>query len=502
MRIQLTAVLFAALTAVAPLGSARAQPVNDASVLALATRIDNNSFDRGQLMIGNQMQYWQPVFDTLLVVEPDGTIAPNMASAWSYNADNTVLALTLREGISFTDGTPFDAEAVRANFEHLRASGGQNSFTMAAITGIEIVSPLEVRLQLSEPDPALLTNLGLVGGAMASPASLTAADAATNPVGSGPYVYDSAQSVAGRAYVYRRNADYWNAAAFPYDTITLMPMLDQVARLNALRSGQIDGGLGDARTVAEAEASGLVVNSNSVDWLGLTIADREGRLVPALADVRVRRAIAMAVDAASVLRYIDMERGILTNQIFPEQSEAFLPALDAAYPYDPEAARALLAEAGYAEGFTLSMPELNSMANINPIIEQMLAAIGITVEWVAIAPNATISELRSGRYPVFVFQFGYQGTWAEFRKFLFPTAPWNPSQVNDPALVALITEAQMATGDAQVTAYQAVNQYIVDNVWFAPWYRRDTIYLSNAETLVTPHGTNTVPHIRNFARAD
>ena len=502
MRFQLTAAVFAALTVVLPMQAAQAQPANDATVLALASRIDNNSFDRAQLMIGNQMQYWQPVFDTLLVVQADGSIAPNMATDWAYTEGNTVLTLTLRDGIRFTDGTAFDADAVRANFEYLRAGGGQNSFTMASISEIEIVSPLEIRLHLSEPDPALLINLGLVGGAMASPASLTGQSDANNPIGSGPYIYDRDQSVAARVYVYQRNPDYWNAQAFPFDTVTLTPMVDQVARLNALRAGQIDVGLGDARTIAEAEASGLVVNSNGVDFVGLILADRTGALAPAMGDVRVRRALAMAMDAQSILRYIDMGRGSLTNQIFPSVSEAYLPELDSVFPYDPEAARALLAEAGYPDGFTLSMPEIASFSNFNPVVEQMLAAIGVTVDWVQIAPNTTITELRSGRYPAYVFQFGYQGTWAEMLKFTRPTSPWNTSQVNDPALVALVDAAQMATGDAQVAAYQAVNRYLVDNVWFAPWYRRDTIYLSNAETLVTMHGTNVVPHIRNFARAD
>jgi len=502
MRNHLIAALVAALSTFTPLQAARAQITNDASTLALAARIDNNSFDRAQLMIGNQMQFWQPVFDTLLVAEPDGSVSPNMATDYAYNDDNTVLTLILREGITFTDGAVFDAEAVRANLEHLAAGGGQNSFMAAAIEQVEVVSPLEVRLHLSEPDPALLANLGVVGGAMASPASLTAPDAASNPVGSGPYVYDTQQSVAGRAYVYRRNPDYWNAGAFPFDNVTLIPMVDQVARLNALRSGQVDAGLGDARTIAEAAATGLVVNSNDVDWIGLILADRTGAIAAPLADVRVRQAMAMAFDAPSILRYIDMERGRLTNQIFPEVSEAFLPELESVFPYDPAGARALLAEAGYADGFTLTMPELGSMANLNPIVAQMLGDIGITVQWVPIAPNATISELRSGRYPVFFFQFGYQGSWAELRKFAFPTSPWNTSQVNDPALMELVNAAQMATGDEQVAAFQAVNRYLVDNVWFAPWYRRDTIYLSNAQTRVTMHATNVVPHIRNFARAD
>lgn len=482
--------------------SVMAQVANDADTLALGALLDNNSFDRAQLLIGHQMQYWSPVLDTLLVREADGSLSPNMASEWAYNGDNSVLTLTLREGITFTDGAPFDAEAVKANLEYLKNGAGQNSFMVAAVSEIEVVSPTEVKLHLGEPDPSLLENLAVVGGAMASPATLGVEGAASNPIGSGPYIYDADNSRLGQQYVYNRNPDYWNAEAFDFDRVTITPINDQVARLNALKSGQIDSGLSEARAVADAEANGLVVNRIDVDWFGLIMADREGKIVPALADPKVRQALNMTFDGKSILEFVELGYGRLTDQIFPTSSEAYVAELDDVYPYDPEAAKALLAEAGYPDGFEILMPELANFASFNPIIQKYLNDVGITVKWEKIAPNATIPELRSGRFPAYIFQFGYQGTWSELRKFGYPESPWNTSKVADQGLLELIDQAQYATGDRQIELYRDANRYMVENAFFAPMYRRDTIYLTNQETVVEMQSTNVMPPIRNYSKAE
>ncbi|MFM9745951.1 ABC transporter substrate-binding protein, partial [Streptomyces brasiliscabiei] len=81
------------------------------------------------------------VYDTLLVLDPEAQLKPYLATDWSYNADNTVLTLTLREGVTFTDGTPFDADAVKTNLEYLKNGTGQNTYMAKSIDTIEVASP-------------------------------------------------------------------------------------------------------------------------------------------------------------------------------------------------------------------------------------------------------------------------------------------------------------------------------------------------------------------------
>lgn len=469
--------------------------------LTIASVNDNNSFDPAALEIGHRVQYWMPVYDTLLTLDPDSVPQPNLATAWHYDDDATALTLTLREGVEFTDGEPFDAAAVQANLEHLAAGGGQNAYMAASIEGYDIADEHEITLELSAPDPGLLGYLGVVAGAMASPASLDDPRIAVHPVGSGPYVLDEERTSSGSQYVYTRNPDYWNPDDFPYDEIVIKPMSETSARVNALKSGEVDAAMAVAVSLPDVESTELHIDRTQVNWLGIFIADREGAQVPALGDVRVRRAINMAVDTEAVVEHGVLGEGTTTDQIFNPSSDAFRSGLDSTYSYDLDEARRLMATAGYADGFRVTMPDIDGFANLNPIIEQSLAALNIVVDWVPEAPDAAISAVLSGRYPMFFFQLGSQSSWQDIEKSVLPDSPWNPFHAEDEELSALIEAAQTAAAEDQPDAMRAVNDWLVDNAWFDPWYRENTIYLTRPETEVVMQSQNVVPWIRDFSPA-
>lgn len=481
-------------------------PVDDKTpatggTLTLAAVNDNNSFDRAALEIGNRTQFWMPVFDTLLVLDENAELQPNLATDWSYNDDATVLTLTLRDGVEFSDGAPFDAEAVKANLEYLAAGTGQNAYMAQSVTEFEVISPTEIKLHLSAPEPGLLGYLAVVGGAMASPATLGTEDSATTPIGSGPYTLDAASTTPGTQYTYIRDADYWNAAAFPFDSIVIKPIQDSTARLNALKTGQVEAGNIEAKAIAEAESSGLGITRNPLDWQGLFIADRDGTMVPALADVRVRQAINFAFDKEALLKNLQLGEGEITSQAFNPRSEAHVAELDTFYTYDLDKARSLMAEAGYADGFEVTMPDLAGFPQIAPIVDQQLGQINIKVNWVKVGADATISELLSGKYPVFFFSLGSQSAWQDIRKFAFATSPWNSSHVEDPELDELLAEIQATQGDEQIAAFQAVNRHIVENAFFAPWYRVNLLQAHSPKIAITLQPWNAVPWISGFAAA-
>lgn len=496
-----TATAAAVALALTGCGADASDPGEASSTLTIAASSDNNSFDTAALEIGHRVQYWMPVYDTLLIQNPDAEPEPNLATDWSYDETGTELTLELREGVEFTDGEPFDADAVKANIEHLRAGTGQNAYMVSNVEEIEIVDDHEVVLHLSRPDAGLLNYLGVAGGAMASPAALGTEELATTPVGSGAYVLDASATTPGSQYTYTRNPDYWNPDAYPYDTIVIKPIIDLSARLNALKSGQVNAALADAKSIAEAEASGLSVHTLPVDWNGIIIADRNGETVPALGDVRVRQAINHAFDAEAILQNVHLGYGEVTDQVFNTRSLAFDPELEGAYDYDPERARELLAEAGYPDGFEIVMPEFPFAAAVNPIIEQQFADIGITVDWEKVSTDAAVSELLSGKYPIYWFSLASQTVAQDVQKLATPTSPWNTSKVDDPELMALVEAARAATGDEQRAAFQAISEYFVENAWFDPWYRVDTVQLTDAATTVEMQAQNVVPWPRNFSPA-
>jgi len=158
--------------------------------LTIGTVVDVKSFDPAQSHIGHYVQYDQAVYDSLLRRKPDGTLVPMLATKWSYNSDKTVLTLTLRKGVKFSDGTALDANAVKVNLDRFRTGNGPDASTLAQVESVEAKDPTTVVITLKAPDPALLDYLGNADGFIASPKAIEAGKIATTPVGSGPYTLD------------------------------------------------------------------------------------------------------------------------------------------------------------------------------------------------------------------------------------------------------------------------------------------------------------------------
>lgn len=470
-------------------------------VLTIGAQLDNNSFDTAALEIGNRTQFWQPVYDTLIQLDPEAKPTPGLAEGWSYNDDNTVLTLKLREGVTFSDGEALTAEAVKANIEHLKNGTGQNSFMAKPVAEVAVLSPTEVELRLNEPTPSMLSYLGTVAGAMASPKALADGDLANNPVGAGPYIYDAATTVKGTSYTYNKNPNYWNKEQYQYDKVVVMTMNDITPRLNALKAGQINGAFITPNVAAEAEASGLKVHKLPVNWAGLLIGDRDGKIVPALADERVRQALNYAIDREGLLKNVQLGYGQVTNQVSNKNSDAYDPSLEGTYTYDPEKAKKLLAEAGYADGFSMTMPSSAAAPAIYPILQQQLADVGITVNYESVPPDQTIAAFLSGKYPVFYTPLGSATAWQDLQTWVTPTAPWNMFKNQDPELDELIETAQAATGDEQKTAFRAVGKWLVEKAWFAPFYTPDNLFATTSDTTTTMQAQNSVPFLHSFAPA-
>ncbi|MET0862205.1 MAG: ABC transporter substrate-binding protein [Lacisediminihabitans sp.] len=471
-----------------------------AEKLTLAVSLDSGSWEPAVLQNGNQAQYWNAVYDTLLHMEPDTTIVPGMAETFEYNDDQTVLTLGLREGITFTDGEPFNAEAVKANVENLKNGNGQNSVMVRSVDEVVVVDDLTAELHLGAPDPALLTYLTLAGGVMGSPAALGTEDITTNPVGSGPYILDTDASQPGVKFVFTRNEDYWDPEAYPFDSVELLVITELTARVNALRSGQVQGIASDGSTVAEAGSAGLDVYQWPLDRRGLYIADRDGTVAPALADVRVRQAINYAIDAEGILEGIQLGFGDRSTQVFNPTSLNYVPDLNELYPYDPEKAKQLLAEAGYPDGFDVVMPD-NTTERSNPIVQQQLAEVGIRVTYEKVDPTNYVAEVQSGRYPMFWMSNSTAQEWWDMNKQIPASAPWNPFKTSTPELDALIESARGASGEEYADAMTSINEYVVEEAWFDIWYLANAIYVASPDIEVAIHPMNVVPFLSGFAPA-
>ncbi|MGC7101041.1 ABC transporter substrate-binding protein [Amycolatopsis lurida] len=491
-----TAVVVAVLLPISSCGSP-GPGSSGAGTLTLGVQAPPNSLDPVQLLEGQQMYIWSSIYDTLLYNDNNAVLQPNAAESWQYSDDARELTLTLRAGMKFSTGTPVTAAAVRTTIERTRTTPGPLQSNLDAVRSIEAPDDRTVVLNLAHPDPNLLGALAQGNGVIADPATLDSPATALDPVGSGPYTLDRQATVNGSKYVLHRRDDYWNAAAYPARTVTIRVIPDRTALFNALLSGEVDAGSVDANQAPATQNAGLTLKR--VDGLAVgefVLADRGGKLAPALSDVRVRRAINMAFDRRKIVDKILGGLGQPTTQIFNPKSPAYLPELNDRYPYDPEGARRLLAEAGYAGGFTLTIPANVMSQMVQPTITQSLADIGITADWKPVPPQ---DGTQTGEYPVY---FNIAATVPAPRTVnskLAAAGSTNPFKHQTPELTALLDKAAATTDPARADeVYRQINTYVVDNAWFAPLFTSSSNWVTRPGVQYLGTGANVLSTIRTF----
>ena len=471
-----------------------------ATTLTLGSVNDMKTFDPTDAHIGHTMPFYQAVYDSLIRRAPGGELEPMLATEWSYNNDQTVLTLKLRTDVTFDDGTKFDAEGAKANLDRFKEANGQDAYQAASLKSVEVVDPSTITITLNAPDPAFTYYLTQALGFVASPKAVGTEGIKTTPDGSGPYVYDAKSSVKGSQYVFTKREGYWDKDLQKFDKITIKYLVDLTARTNALVSGQVDAALLDPKTAKQAEGSGMVAHKSQVDWQGLLLLDRDGKITPALKDVRVRQAMNYAFDRKTILEQQYLNEGTVTNQVFGPESGAYVPALDDSYPYDPAKAKALLAEAGYADGFTLKIPTVAAFDSINAVYKQQLADVGIKLETETIPPANLVSDIAGAKYSAATFQL-YQGEpWVAINQMVSTTALYNAFKNETPELTALIDAVQTG-GDNSAEEAKKVNEYLTKNAWFVPMFRLNQMYFANKKIDVQPQLQQAIPSIYNYAPA-
>ncbi|WP_363354754.1 ABC transporter substrate-binding protein [Microbacterium sp. LMI12-1-1.1] len=461
------------------------------------------SYDVGQgAEYGNRSVFFQAVFDTLLQKDAAGEIIPWLATEWEYNEDNTVLTVTLRDDVEFTDGTPLDAEAVVGSLERFRDGTAPQAATLAG-KEFAAVDATTVTITQSAPDPSLVNLLSIAPGLIQAPSTFDDPDSATTPIGSGPYVLDTSATVTGTTYVYTANPDYWNPDAVAYDNLTINVIDDPTAALNAMKAGEANGlPLVNNDAIGEVEASGWSIASNELDFHGILLLDREGTMAPELADVDVRRAINMAFDREALLDALQAGYGTVTEQVFPTTSVGFDPALDNTYSYDPEGAKELLAEAGYPDGFTLNMMTTPAFQTTFDLVGQQLADIGITVNYTDPGTGNFITDVLAPKYPATWMSLEQNPDWQLINFMIAPEATFNPFGSQDPQVDEYISTIQNGTQEEADQAVKDLNAYITDQAWFAPWYRKQGTFAHDSTTAVEMWPTNSYPSLFGFSPAN
>jgi peptide/nickel transport system substrate-binding protein len=199
--------------------------------------------------------------DKLVDITPELDYVPQLATEWTWSDDGLELTMKLREGATFHDGTPFNAEAVVANIERSQnLPESRRKSELASVAGIEATSEFEVKFKLSAPDATLLAQLSDRAGMMESPKAQKemGLDFANNPVCSGPYKF--VERIQQDRIVLEKFAEHWNADQFQFEKVTFLPIPDTTVRLANLQAGDIDM----LERLAPTDAEAVKADSNLI----------------------------------------------------------------------------------------------------------------------------------------------------------------------------------------------------------------------------------------------
>ncbi|MFB6394770.1 ABC transporter substrate-binding protein [Polymorphospora lycopeni] len=374
-------------------------PGEPTGTLRIGSWISNGSFDPVAITV-IQGQNLHPAYDPLFQINDKYEPLPWLVASWE-EPTATSARLTLREDVVFHDGTPFNAEAVKVNLERAAATTtSPNANMYASIESVTVESEFVALVEFERPYPDFYYNMATPAGMMVSPAAIAQGrDLSREPAGSGGWRWKGDEFAEGSKQVYTANPGYWNPDAVKVSRVEINIYTDPAARLNAYTSGQIDmmTYVPDANK-ALVETSGSRVFSDLSIATTVVIMDREGTVVPAFGDPRVRQAIGLLIDRdgfnVAVLGRSGYPAGGFSSPTTPWYDEALNQRA-----LDIEQAKQLLTEAGYPDGFSFQFPSTTSIAPAVVAVQQMLAAGGITMNIVDLPPSEYTAAQRKGEYP-------------------------------------------------------------------------------------------------------
>ncbi|HSJ37938.1 MAG TPA: ABC transporter substrate-binding protein [Planococcus sp. (in: firmicutes)] len=396
---------------------------------------DSVSLDPITVTDGESFKVTKNIFDTLVNFgEQDTEIEGALASDWVAEEDGLTYTFTLEEGVTFHDGTDFNAEAVVANFDRWAAGdadqfpyygsmfGGFGDDEGHVIESVEATGDYEVTISLKRPMAPFLKNLAMSPFGIASPTAFEEAGDAfgDNPVGTGPFKF--VQWNRNDTIRIEKFEDYWVEGEPKLDEVVFRSIPDNSGRLNALLAGEIDLADGinpsDAATIEGDDNLQLFERpSMNVGYLGLT-ATREP-----FDDPLVRQAMNHAIDRQALVDAFFEGRGEVAKNPMPPVISGYNDDIEG-YEYDPERAKELLEEAGLGDGFEMELwampvprPYMPDGQKVAEAIQSDLAEVGITATIVSYEWATYLEKAANGEADAFLL--GWTGDNGDADNFLY-----------------------------------------------------------------------------------
>lgn len=392
-----------------------------------------------QAIPAGTMQQLTLIYDSLVVENLDGMLEPSLAEEWAI--DGATITMTLRDDVLFHDGTPFDANAVKANLEHTKAHAAPPiAFRLNSIDSIDVLGPHEIQINLTAPDPVLIYALARQPGMMISPNAFSAEG--TKPIGTGPYAYNPDVEIDGSFYQFDAFADFYDPSQQGFDAVQINGIPEPVARAAALTNGDLDGvHILGADAVALTE-SGFTVAQNKSVVFALVPMDRNGEVAPELANPLVREALQYAVDREALVDVIEGGIGSVTTQLYSDPASPWHIDDLTEYSYDPDKARALLEQAGVSD-LEVSLPVAFIFGRRTQALGGLLKNVGIDANLVPVdLPH--VATYLDGKFGMVYAPVEVLHPKDFLEQYLHPKGLYNPFGVENPDLMAKFEDASAA----------------------------------------------------------
>ena len=445
-------------------------------ILRISAPTNPSSLDPATGGAGSDHAFLFTMYDTLAewdfeTLKP----MPGLAESWKFT-DSTTFVLNIRPGVTFHDGSPLDAEAVKFNLERNKSDPKSNiKADLATMASAEVTGPMQVTLKLNSPDAALPGILSDRAGMMVSPTALKASatgNVARTPVGAGAYAFVSWAD--GERIVVRRNEKYWKASR-PYpDGIEFAIISELTTGVRSVTAGQ-----NDLIYQLPPRQKAVVERSNNLKVVnGPTLYVFQVFLnwaKPPFDDIRVRKAFNFAIDREAFVKAALAGLAEPAYMNLPKSHWAYDKSVAELYPYDPDKARKLLAEAGFKEGTPIEIggyPDQDAVQREEILIEQLRKA-GIAVRFI----NSPVAEASGAFFGAEKRGSGLLAAWTgrpdpslTYSLMFTRDAYYNGGRAPvPPELEAAIRESR-ASEDIEVRrkAFATVQRLVMENAFVVP----------------------------------
>jgi peptide/nickel transport system substrate-binding protein len=448
--------------------------------LRIAIGAEPESLDPVNMTSAPAATVGEHVVERLIYMEEDGTLTPMLATDWEANADSTVWTFQIREGVTFHDGEPLNAEAVAVNLRRFvdPEVGAAYAFLLGSVEEIEAIGEYELQLTLAQPFAPILSHLSHSFVGIVSPAQLEPLgpnDTFEIPIGTGPYRMTAWSR--GEQIVLEVNEDYHGSAS-QIPTIEFNFIPESSALIVALETGEADAIMRVPPQEVprlEAEPGIEVVSETSVRTIYIGFNNQK----EPFNDPLVRRALNHAIDKQAIVD--GLFDGAFTPADAPIVPAVFGHKSVGPYEYDPELARELLAEAGFPDGLSMTIHHPTGRylldATVAEAVQDMLADVGVdatleTREWSSYL-EFTSQPPEQAEYDAFMLGWGTVTLDADYGIYaLLHSRQWNPNGNNrgfyrNEQVDELLDEARVETDP---TVRESLYGEVMDLIWDdAPW---------------------------------